>query len=373
MKMCLVNFGNVINSTGGAEKVLCDFANEMVRRGHNVVVVCSELKSGRPFFHLDNEVLFYNLGLNVNGTLFVRILRKIFTIINFDYKWYFNNKSVEKRLADVLNSNNPDIVINFFPKDLPYIVRVKKNIPVIQMLHGSAKWFENNISITIKNYLKQVEVLQVLLPSYAKELSYMNVKKICCIPNVVTKREARVTYSKKIVYLARYDVDKQIHLLVDAFAKCAEEFVDWEVHIYGTDWTRGYRDKVLKQIKEYKLNNQIFCHNRTNAPYEVLADSSICAFPSKYEGFPLALTEAMSIGLPCIGFASCTGVNEIIEDEKNGFLVDDVEGFADKLRILMNNPELCVKLGENGKCKMKLYEDKVVYDKWEMLLKTLYV
>ena len=130
---------------------------------------------------------------------------------------------------------------------------------------------------------------------------------------------------------------------------------------------------MLKQIKEYKLNNQIFCHNRTNAPYEVLADSSICAFPSKYEGFPLALTEAMSIGLPCIGFASCTGVNEIIEDEKNGFLVDDVEGFADKLRILMNNPELCVKLGENGKCKMKLYEDKVVYDKWEMLLKTLYV
>ena len=55
----------------------------------------------------------------------------------------------------------------------------------------------------------------------------------------------------------------------------------------------------------------------------MVSNASVCAFPSKYEGFPLALTEAMSAGLPCVGFKSCTGVNGLIVDGENGFLVED--------------------------------------------------
>lgn len=50
MNIMLTDFCNVVNSSGGAEKVLCRMANELVDRGHEVTVVCSDPKSGNPFF-----------------------------------------------------------------------------------------------------------------------------------------------------------------------------------------------------------------------------------------------------------------------------------------------------------------------------------
>lgn len=44
------------------------------------------------------------------------------------------------------------------------------------------------------------------------------------------------------------------------------------------------------------------------------------AFPSAYEGFGLSLAEAMSMGLPAVGYKSCSAVNELIVDGKNGFV-----------------------------------------------------
>ena len=176
-------------------------------------------------------------------------------------------------------------------------------------------------------------------------------------------------YSKKIVYLTRYDRDKQIHILIDAFSKCANEFSDWVVNIYGTEWTRGYRDSLMKKIKSYNLGDRIFLYGRTERPISVLQDASICAFPSKYEGFPLSLTEAMSVGLPCIGFKSCTGVNEIIEDGVNGFLVEDgIDDFSYKLRILMKDKDVCIKFGQYSKRKMMQFNSLKIYNAWESLI-----
>lgn len=56
MNIMLTDFWNVVNSSGGAEKVLCRMANELVDRGHEVTVVCSDPKSGNPFFYLSDGV-----------------------------------------------------------------------------------------------------------------------------------------------------------------------------------------------------------------------------------------------------------------------------------------------------------------------------
>lgn len=62
MNIMLTDFWNVVNSSGGAEKVLCRMANELVDRGHEVTVVCSDPKSGNPFFYLSDKVNFVNLN-----------------------------------------------------------------------------------------------------------------------------------------------------------------------------------------------------------------------------------------------------------------------------------------------------------------------
>lgn len=80
----LTDFWNVVNSSGGAEKVLCRMANELVDRGHEVTVVCSDPKSGNPFFYLSDKVNFVNLngkGCFEKGSFYLRIQREFFRIL----------------------------------------------------------------------------------------------------------------------------------------------------------------------------------------------------------------------------------------------------------------------------------------------------
>ena len=59
------------------------------------------------------------------------------------------------------------------------------------------------------------------------------------------------------------------------------------------------------------------------------------------EGFPVGLIEAQSIGLPAIGLKVCTGVNELIIDNQNGFLADyNIKDFANKIEILIKDADL---------------------------------
>lgn len=86
----------------------------------------------------------------------------------------------------------------------------------------------------------------------------------------------------------------------------------------------------------------------------------------------MALTEAMSVGLPAIGYKSAAAVNELIENNETGFLVNDgIEDFADKLNILIKDKDLRIKFGKNAVIAMQKYSPKLVYDKWEIEINTI--
>ena len=114
----------------------------------------------------------------------------------------------------------------------------------------------------------------------------------------------------------------------------------------------------------------MFFRGTTSNVFSVLSEGDIFAFPSAFEGFGLALAEAMSVGLPVIGYRSCSAVNELILDGENGFLcADGISDLADKLDMLMSDKNLRIRFGKNGKISMQQYEPKLIWDKWESLLK----
>ena len=97
--------------------------------------------------------------------------------------------------------------------------------------------------------------------------------------------------------------------------------------------------------------------------------ADIFGFPSAYEGFPLAMTEAMSAGLPVIGLKTCPAVNEIVEDGKTGFLADaDPQDLAEKLKFLMQHHRERVQMGHEAYMAMERYTPDSVWDQWEHLL-----
>jgi GalNAc-alpha-(1->4)-GalNAc-alpha-(1->3)-diNAcBac-PP-undecaprenol alpha-1,4-N-acetyl-D-galactosaminyltransferase len=79
------------------------------------------------------------------------------------------------------------------------------------------------------------------------------------------------------------------------------------------------------------------------------------AFPSHYEGFPNALCEAAAAGLPLIGFAGVSGVEDIIVDGDNGILIgsgDRTDGLCAALSTLMADAPLRCDMGRRAKSRM---------------------
>ena len=139
---------------------------------------------------------------------------------------------------------------------------------------------------------------------------------------------------------------KQQHFLIRSFSYLAKESPQWKVLLYGGAFTKGYDDYLKTLIHKFNLENQVFLMGTTDKLSDVLRNSDIFAFPTAYEGFPLALTEAMAIGLPCVGLKTTSAVNELIIDGYNGFLSDNNEyDFAQKLKRLMDDPQLRVTFG----------------------------
>lgn len=129
--------------------------------------------------------------------------------------------------------------------------------------------------------------------------------------------------------------------------------------------------KFLKKIVEkYDIQRQVIFAGVTADVQEALKRGDIFVFPSAYEGFPLALTEAMSMGLPVIGYKSCPGVNELISSGENGLLCEDGAGpLAKAMETLMQDQELRINYGRNAHEAMKKFAPERVYDRWEQLLK----
>jgi len=86
----------------------------------------------------------------------------------------------------------------------------------------------------------------------------------------------------------------------------------------------------------------------------IYEQSTIFVMPSLCEPFGLVFLEAMSYKLPCIG-STVDAMSEIIEDGITGFIVplDDVDLLSEKIITLLNNPELCAKMGLEGYKRLK--------------------
>ena len=99
------------------------------------------------------------------------------------------------------------------------------------------------------------------------------------------------------------------------------------------------RGELEKEIKDYKLEKNIFLLGQKNNIADYLAASDYFVLPSLWEGMPNTLLEAMASGMVCIATA-VSGVTEIIDDGENGFLVTpgDEKALAQKIENVLSLP-----------------------------------
>ena len=118
-----------------------------------------------------------------------------------------------------------------------------------------------------------------------------------------------------------------------------------------------------------QLEKQVFFKGVSKQMPKLLASSTICAFPSQYEGFSLALSEAMAAGLPCVGLDFATCVNELILPNVNGYLVKITDEMANALDRLMGNENLRLSLGKNALKTAQKYPPENIMNQWDKVIR----
>ena len=179
---------------------------------------------------------------------------------------------------------------------------------------------------------------------------------------------------KSVVNFCRLAKQKNIHLLIDAFALFWKQYKDYSLRIIGgwsTDGGQEYIEQVKKHAKESICPDRIvFLPQSLHIHDDVLRDGMFVS-SSDYEGMSNSMLEAMAIGLPTI----CTdcpagGARAVIKDHENGILtpVGDVQALAAAMVEVADDPELAKKLSENGvKVREQLSTEKIV-NQWIELI-----
>lgn len=386
MKILLANFTKMINDTGGVAKVLTAFANEMTNRGHQVAVAYSDDRQGDFFYPISDKVKTYNLrhynGKDVLFPLSMKIKRELLKAVDIrkgrSVNDEFHTKYLLGAVQDILQKFSPDIIVSFHPTASKILIcDVKTKIPVITMSHGSPEDYFHTYPVDELPAIEHSTAHQVLVPSFVKPLTnrypHLRVK---VIGNVVPQYEMPVDLSVakeryKIIFIGRMVKNhKRPHLLIDAFIELAAEFPQWNVELWGGGGKKSYMKAMQAKIDKAGLHDRIRFMGTTHDVESVLRTGDIFVFPSAYEGWGMSLTEAMSMGLPVIGYKSCVAVNELIQDNITGILCGDGDKpLADALRKLMQNKALRAQYGQAARESMKAYDANSIWNQWEDFLR----
>lgn len=389
MNILLANLTKMVGDSGGMAKVTCAFAHEMKVRGHQVSLVYSDVQTGDFYYPLDEDIPAYDIrhykGQSISYPWYLKVKREFYRAFDKQKARTVNDEFASSflldNLKDVLQTVQPDVIVSFQPAASKMLLcDLQTKIPVITMSHGDPEDYFHTYPKEEIPALEKSAVCQVLLPSFEQHLKnhLPNVKTVV-IGNAIPQYDVQADLSAqkdtyKILFVGRLSKNhKRPHLLIEAFAGLADEFPDWNVELWGAEDGKAYYKELQLLIKKNHLENRVFLKGATNNVPSVLQQGDIFAFPSAYEGFGLALGEAMSMGLPAVGYKSCSAVNELIKEGKNGYLCDDgVEPLKNALRKIMKNQDLRIQMGDNANKCMRKYSLEKVWNDWNELIERIF-
>ena len=379
--------------SGGAERILVETANEMARRGFEVAILSHENRGVEPFYKVDGAVIHTNLFKRPiehkhkerwkKREEFRESLPLVFPLNRL--RWRMTHAGFVKSLKRYIARERPDVLIPFMPPAITPCALAARGtgVKVIASTHNEPsqdfenpeRWDPNPIDVRLrKEVLRYVDKILVLLPNYMDWYPADIHHKIMDMPNPVKQvdpsRLEAARREKVIIGVGRIATVKRYQLLLNAWADIDGEFPDWTIEIYGD----GPQKRDLQSmIKQYGLEKSVFLKGTTSDIPSHLLRASVFCHPAEYEGFPLAVCEALAHGLPVVGFADCSGLNALVRHEETGILVEPSHNRAlslrEALRKLLQAPDAISRFGAKAPESVAKYTPDAIYDRWEEVIR----
>lgn len=365
---------------GGAEKVLVSFANDLVKRGHDVEILESYEK-GLLKHQFDPRVRFHSICSEEYTRKYYASLAEIRETKGFGKlpklcKLIFSKsvgyrKFAEKLAAKHYRDQEFDVAINYLESESPAFLR--ENIHAKKYI----QWYH----IDVAN-MADPEETDRMIPDYEK------MDAIICVAESARKnfvdRYPQLADKTHVIYnffdvddiLARgnepfsYEDDRFVMLSVgrmtpqkqylrflNVLARLKADGFSFVWHVLGT----GYEyDAITARIRELDLEDCVCLDGVTDNPYKYMKNCDLFVLPSGWEGFPTVTVEAKILGCAVLA-TDVSGIREQIVHGESGWICENSEdGIYEGVKELISSLSLCQKLRET-KCFAKISSNDEKY------------
>lgn len=335
----------------GAQRVLVLLANHFVSKGHEVTIITFNKGDA---YSLDSKIKRVRLHTGFFKNHTIRTLSNLIM--------YYRRKE-----------NRPDLCISFIRKmNFSAIISSKLfSIKVIACEHNNHLAPTNAIVNFTWKYLYRLADYITVLTAFDKPFFEAKGAKVMVMPNPSTFTPiVDNTHQREKVILAVGSLNRVYHKgfdnLISLISPALKGNPDWQLKIVG----KGEGLESLKELTtQHGIEKQVVFAGFRDDVNDIMHKSEIFILPSRYEGLPMVLLEAMSQGMACIAYDCVTGPSEMIQDGQNGLLIENqnMEEMQRGLLKLINEQEYRKELAFNAIKSLDKYSMDNVYGLWERL------
>lgn len=349
---------------GGAERVMSLLASSWTEQGNDVTLLT--LDHGEvPSYPIHPGIRHRSLGLAADSQFFLQGL------------WRNSKRIVVLRRA--IRESRPDIVISFIDTINVLTLLATRGLGVPVIVSERTSPLRRSIG-PLWGALRRLsypfaDVLVCLTRGSLTGFQAMTRVRGTVIPNpavapkVLRRQHIHLT-DKVLVAMGRLVPEKGFDWLLEAFAQIAGRYPEWSLTIIGDG---PLRSKLEEESKALRLDGRVHFTGELADPFPALCAADVFVLSSRFEGFPMALAEAMACGLPVVSFDCPEGPREVIRNGTDGLLVPvgDVAALAAALDRLMSDPEERARFATHAPEIIQRFSRERVLSLWQQLFDEL--
>lgn len=344
-------------SRGGAARVTSTMLKGLCDQGYHVTLATNIItdKIGYPLDSRVKVISFYGGKSN----------NKIESLIKYNRLIAAAHRCIKQ--------TKPNVIITVMHGTYLF-VRIASwfsNIPLIAVDHTSfsrkISWWEDWVR---HSFYKYADTLSILTKKDESLLGEKFPNKVVIynplsfpILDKETQRKKNILVAGRLSYWKVKGIDR----IIEIWNKLSNSYPDWTLEIAGDG-----DEKSIAYLKELASNNNsiVFLGQLSDMKTK-LSETSIFALPSRIEGFPMVLMEAMSQGCACVTFSLGGACNEMLTDNHSGLIVkdDSLEDFHNSLKRLLDDSALRKELSKNAINESKRFSTDKFNSKWDCIIK----